>query len=233
MMADRKTSKRREVFTLKTRLLIWALALASAYLLILLLSLTSDYIPLGEELSKSDWLVFTGSYLAFAGTVLVSIASLNQAQEFRKQNEMESAARRFLDIQPAFIISPLASLDDKRFRQNNDSAPALTIKNVGKYPALNVYIQNEGAYLHSHLGPSDSIVVTTAATPSPSNCPCCNFPKELRIQYDDVDGSILTKSFTLDHWGNTPRYILTSTQLEADSEASGLREFLGIFEERR
>ena len=42
----------------------------------------NGFIPAGIDLEKKDWLAFLGAYLAFAGTVVVSIVATLQTKHF-------------------------------------------------------------------------------------------------------------------------------------------------------
>ena len=109
------------------------------------------FIPVGKDLTKSDWLSFLGAYLSFVGTAIVSLIALCQSSYYNKsENERRHREHRRC-IQPNFSINikginkhiaGTAEIfnpsDSSSFPKHNNVE--LSFENVNNYPINHVII---------------------------------------------------------------------------------------------
>lgn len=84
------------------------------YILIWILFIINGPFPLGEDIRKSDWLIFTGGYLTFIGTISISYMVIIQN---RKIHELEFEKLRYSQL-PYFKFR--ISNDIKDFKKSED-----------------------------------------------------------------------------------------------------------------
>lgn len=184
--------------------------------------------------SKSDWLVFLGSYLAFGGSILLGIVAVFQAQYFTEmQNARDEAARR-REIQPIFSIVfkhivPTGQGDEESF-----SYLAYDIENIGDMPVRNVYVFD--AYMAESLRAGKKIYVLATycdnsdkylrskaikllETDYPHNS--SGIPESININYDDRDGNAMYQSFKLSTDGGGYYYLSSIESAEIFSAGDG------------
>lgn len=105
-----KNSKKQDKLTFfsknKKWLLISLVALVGAYICIYLSFKGNGFITAGVNLEKKDWLSFLGAYLAFAGTIIVSIVATLQTKHFAEIEKDKAIESRKKELQPIFSINP-------------------------------------------------------------------------------------------------------------------------------
>ena len=188
--------------------------LAALFLLIYLFFIPESCLIAGNNLTKSDWLNFLGSYISLSASVCIAVITIYQTRYYQQLDNARRKDDRDKEIKPAFSIEFLPIDKDP------DSF-TIRLQNVGKYPIRNVAVCDifmfqlmaiEAAHevpfsysgntrhhlLHSEYAQDD----------------VSGYPKELSINYDDVDGTCWTQYFVLRHYGNSsaPQYHLIKTE---------------------
>lgn len=92
----------------KKTMIIMGIALVALYVLLYILFILNGPLPTGADLDKSDWLGFIGSYLSFAGTIVVSLVALAQASYYNEMENKRRAEERLKEIQPLFSVEIIA-----------------------------------------------------------------------------------------------------------------------------
>ena len=193
----------------------------------------NGFIPAGIDLEKKDWLAFLGAYLAFAGTVVVSIVATLQTKHFAEIEKEKMNQTRKKELQPIFSVSI-----DGINRQVAGTAEALnlydastypkhknvtiSIENVSSYPILNVIIFDK--YLFQLLKPNEKKTFQVAYSDSPDiqkwkkhlleileseyEHTDEGIPKWFNINYDDIDGNEMFQTFELKTFDGTNYYSL-------------------------
>lgn len=176
-----------------------------------------EIFPTGNGLSKSDWLLFTGSFLSFAGTTFLGLITVRQVHY---QNE-RIIKNRHLEISPVFVITPLGinkqipgiakplSLNGSN-KENFDNFQ-IEIRNEGKYTIRNIYILD--SFVAFSLNPSETKTIVGAFAESQdlikypkkvnlfdyeySDKDVSGYPSSFFILYEDIDGDKWYQYFTL------------------------------------
>ena len=135
----------------KTWLLNSLVALVGAYICIYLSFKGNGFISAGVNLEKKDWLSFLGAYLAFAGTIIVSIVATLQTKHFAEIEKDKAIESRKKELQPIFSINidglnqqisgtaEVFNLYDTSTYPKHKNV-TISLENVSIYPILNVII---------------------------------------------------------------------------------------------
>lgn len=231
----KKTVSRSALFTQKYKW--WILgtffALIIVYVLIYLCFLGNGLIPPGAELRKEDWLSFFGTYLSFAGTLLISLIAILQSTFFedrdkrRIADERKRAIQLILSVDIVDINKQIAYVPDVFSPYKPETMPehknvTIEIENVGQYPARNVVVFDK--YLWQMLKPNEKKQIQIAYSDSPdikrgkehlieileSGYARTDewIPKDFYVSYDDVDGNEMYQIYTLRDYEGTQYYSL-------------------------
>ena len=223
--------KNKTNFIKKHRLWFAIVILALAYIIVYFCFKGNGFFSAGINLEKNDWLYFLGSYLTFAGTVIVSLIATWQT-EFYTEKEKERATKTRRDIiQPIFSISialnnPIDGVvdvfnlsDSKTYPQHKNVT--ISIENVGEYPIRNVIVFDK--YRFQLLKPNDEKSLQIAYSDSPDvkhkekiielfeseyERTEDGIPKWFNISYDDIDGNEMTQTFELKNFEGTKYFSL-------------------------
>lgn len=177
-----------------------------------------------------------GTYLSFAGSLIVSTIAIFQSSHYTQANKEENNTKRTKDIQPIFSIeivemdSMLAGYAEAISLYHHSSLPrhknfTLKIENVGAYPVKNVIIFDK--YLFQLMKCNDSHRLQVAYDDSPDYSHESKslirilqseyeraengLPKWFNINYEDVDGNDMFQSFELKEFDGIFYYSLTET----------------------
>lgn len=185
-------------------------------------------IPLGDGLSKADWLQFTGMYLAFSGALLIGVLSFMQQESFNRAEEKrferekeEERTRRMLEIRPLLSIEPLGigeRVDEcgSRVLIMNE----LRITNAGSYPICNVTV--DLLYAARLLPPGGSCLLTPEQPWEARLKGGLGFAQgleedfRLNVAFDDYDGYRFTQHFVADLWGCELYFALLGAESDGD-----------------
>ena len=99
----------------RTQIVIFTIGILILLVLIYLIFAFTTPVPAGRNLTRSDWLAFTGGVLALIGSIVVSAISITQASYFnekeqkrqdeqRKYDEVKKAEDRIEEIRPELVI---------------------------------------------------------------------------------------------------------------------------------
>ena len=231
-----KKNKKTKVSKYITVVLCLIAALIIAYVIIYLCFKGNGILTAGINLEKHDWLSFLGTYLSFAGSLIVSIIAIFQSSHYTQANKEENNTKRTKDIQPIFSIeivemdSMLAGYAETISLYHHSSLPrhknfTLKIENDGAYPVKNVIIFNK--YLFQLMKCNDSHRLQVAYDDSPDYSHESKslirilqseyeraengLPKWFNINYEDVDGNVMFQSFELKEFDGIFYYSLTET----------------------
>lgn len=232
-----KSSKKRDkqIFFLKNKkwLLISLIALVVVYICIYILFKGKGFISAGVNLEKKDWLAFFGAYLAFAGTIMVSIVATLQTKHFAEIEKNKTIESRKKEVQPIFSINIVGLnkqiFETAEFFNLNDTSTypkhknvTISFENVSDYPILNVIIFDK--YLFQLLKPNEKKTIQVAYSDSPDiqkwkehlieiyeseyESTKDGIPKWFNINYDDIDGNEMVQTFALKTFDETNYYSL-------------------------
>ena len=150
-----KNSKKREKVTFfsiyKWWFLISIIVLVGIYICVYLSFKGNGFIAVGIDLEKRDWLAFLGAYLAFAGTIIVSIVAALQTKHFAEIEKNKASESRKKEIQPIFSINieginqQVSGTADVFDLYDSSTYPkhknvTISLENVSRYPVLNMII---------------------------------------------------------------------------------------------
>jgi len=96
------------------RLIITAIILLAFLVLIVAFFNIDGFIPVGDGLEKSDWLVFLGGYLALSATVIVAVIVNMQQIKNERQRQADRAAR----------------IEEEAYRLKNENMPSFMVEDV-------------------------------------------------------------------------------------------------------
>ena len=190
------------------------------------------FIPVGKDLTKSDWLSFLGAYLSFVGTAIVSLIALFQSSYYNKsENERRHREHRRC-IQPNFSINikginkhiagtaEIFNLSDSSsFPKHNNIE--LSFENVNNYPINHVIIFEK--YICSLLKSNEiknlqcAYYDTDDARKWAKHLIVLNdeyerneqgIPMWFNICYEDIDGQAMYQTSELKSFDNTFYYSL-------------------------
>lgn len=227
-----KSSKKQDVLTVFSTLIV----LIGIYICIYRLFRGNEFISTGVDLEKKDWLAFSGAYLTFAGTIIVSLVATLQTKHFAEIEKDKAIESRKKEVQPLFSIS-IDGLNKQVFgtvealnMYDTSTNPkhknvTISLENVGSYPILNVIIFDK--YLFQLLKPNERKTVQVAYADSPDAQKWKNriieihesdyegtengIPKRFNINYDDIDGNEMFQTFVLKTFDGTDYYSLEET----------------------
>lgn len=207
--------------------------LVVAYVLIYICFLGSGFLPTGVELEKTDWLAFLGTYLSFAGTLIISLIAILQSRFYADGDKKRIEAERKKTVQPilsvniASVDSQIAGTAESFSLDKPDSIPrhknvAIEIENAGQFPISNVIIFDK--YLWQMLRPNDKKQIQVAYSDSPDAQRWKKYiievleeeyertesgiPKSFNINYSDIDGNEMFQTFILKEIDETKYYSL-------------------------
>ena len=220
----------------KWLLLISAIALIAIYICVYLSFKGNGFLSAGIDLEKKDWLAFLGAYLAFAGTIIVSIVATLQTKHFAETEKEKSKQIRKKELQPIFSISidginqqvsgtaeALNLYDSSTYPKHENVT--ISVENVSSYPILNVIIFDN--YMFQLLKPNEKKTFQVAYSDSPDiqkrkkrlieilesdyEHTDEGIPKWFNINYDDIDGNEMFQTFKLKTFDGTNYYSLEGT----------------------
>ena len=235
-----KNTKKQDKLTFfsknKKWLLISLVALVGAYICIYLSFKGNGFITAGVNLEKKDWLSFLGAYLAFAGTIIVSIVATLQTKHFAEIEKDKAIESRKKELQPIFSINidglnqqisgtaEVFNLYDTSTYPKHKNV-TISLENVSIYPILNVIIFDK--YLFQLLKPNERKTIQVAYSKSPDvqkwkehiieiresdyESTEDGIPKWFNINYDDIDGNEMFQTFALKTFDDTNYYSLEGT----------------------
>ena len=232
-----KNSKKREKVTFfsiyKWWFLISIIVLVGIYICVYLSFKGNGFIAVGIDLEKKDWLAFLGAYLAFAGTIIVSIVAALQTKHFAEIEKNKASESRKKEIQPIFSINieginqQVSGTADVFDLYDSSTYPkhknvTISLENVSRYPILNMIIFDK--YLFQLLKPNEKKTIQIAYSDSPDirkwkeyiieiheadyESTKDGIPKWFNINYDDIDGNEMVQTFALKTFDETNYYSL-------------------------
>lgn len=206
----------------------------------------NGFITAGVNLEKKDWLSFLGAYLAFAGTIIVSIVATLQTKHFAEIEKDKAIESRKKELQPIFSINidglnqqisgtaEVFNLYDTSTYPKHKNV-TISLENVSIYPILNVIIFDK--YLFQLLKPNERKTIQVAYSNSPDvqkwkehiieiqesdyESTEDGIPKWFNINYDDIDGNEMFQTFALKTFDDTNYYSLEGTHDKAVMAAYG------------
>ena len=193
--------------TYKWAILVLVLLELVGFIAVYLAFAGNGFIPTGTYLEKKDWLAFAGGYLSFAGTLLISVITAMQTTYYNNRENSKQTQERINAIRPIFAISfPDSSEESHVF--------TLSISNVGAYPVSNVIMN--GHYLYQLLVPakekkvmfsysSDTYYRLLVSEYEKSEN---GYPKNIIINYEDIDGNNCFQIFEMKLFEGTYYYSL-------------------------
>lgn len=216
--------------------IILTLTLIVAYVIAYLCFYGNGFISTGTDLDKSDWLSFLGSYLAFSGTVFVSLTAMLQSHYYAEQGRQKEQNERRKNIQPIFSVNiekidsqvsgtaePFSLSDPSTYPRHKNVT--ISIENVGTHPIRNVIVFDK--YLCQLLKPGEKKGLQIAYSDSPDmkkwgkrlisilesdfERSDDGIPKWFNINYDDVDANEMYQIFRLKEFDGTMYYSLEGT----------------------
>ena len=210
--------------------------LIAGYALIYVCFLGKGFLPTGIDLEKKDWLAFLGTYLSFAGTLIISLIAILQSRFFAEKEKKRIAADRKKTIQPILSVSIVATNSQisgtaEVFNPRKpESIPrhknvTIEIENAGEFPICNVIVFDK--YLWQMLKPNEKKQIQVAYSDSPDAQHWKNhilelleseyertesgIPKWFNINYDDIDGNVMFQTYVLKEFDGTVYYSLEGT----------------------
>ena len=232
-----KNSKKREKVTFfsiyKWWFLISIIVLVGIYICVYLSFKGNGFIAVGIDLEKKDWLAFLGAYLAFAGTIIVSIVAALQTKHFAEIEKNKASESRKKEIQPIFSINieginqQVSGTADVFDLYDSSTYPkhknvTISLENVSRYPILNMIIFDK--YIFQLLKPNEKKTIQIAYSDSPDirkwkeyiieiheadyESTKDGIPKWFNINYDDIDGNEMVQTFALKTFDETNYYSL-------------------------
>lgn len=202
-----------------------------AYVIIYLMGNTSLFSC--DNLEKKDWLAFFGAYLAFSGTIIVSMVATLQSNYNEEKERVRIAKERKSVLQPIFSIT-IVNIDKQvagtveTFKISDVSTYpkhkniTISIENVSEYPIRNVIIFDK--YMLQLLKPNDEQTFQVAYSDSPDITKYKErlieifeseyertekgIPKWFNINYEDIDGNEMFQTFELKEFEGTEYYSL-------------------------
>lgn len=174
-----------------------------------------------------------GAYLAFAGTIIVSIVAALQTKHFAEIEKNKASESRKKEIQPIFSINieginqQVSGTADVFDLYDSSTYPkhknvTISLENVSRYPVLNMIIFDK--YLFQLLKPNEKKTIQIAYSDSPDirkwkeyiieiheadyESTKDGIPKWFNINYDDIDGNEMVQTFALKTFDETNYYSL-------------------------
>ena len=192
-------------------MILLLLLLAAGFVAIYFVFVGDCPIPAGVNLEKSDWLAFVGGYLSFAGTLVISVITILQTTYYNNNEASKQAKERINTIRPIFAISFLELCE-----ASDDFNISLT--NVGEYPISNIIVN--GHYLYQLLAPSEAKnIVFSYSDPqkhklleSEYEKSEIGYPKNIIINYEDIDGNSYFQVFEMKPFDGTYYYSLEAIE---------------------
>ena len=133
------------------------------FIVLYLIFAFTHIIPAGENLSRSDWLQFIGTYLSFVAATVVAIVSVYQSKYHNDRENERRKKDRFESIQPIFTVrftgmnEVLPGTNDYENMEANylpkHKNVKIEIENIGEYPALHIILFEE--YMWSAIKPGE------------------------------------------------------------------------------
>ena len=195
-----------------------------------------------------DFLVFTGSYLAFIGTLTVSFITLRQSSVYHQQERERIAEERFHTIQPIFSLrvqtsaglctTPQAQMHPEHIHQDtdvpiDDHTFEIILQNNSYHPAKHVIVF--GHYLQDTLSVSERASQVYVFGDDLSLVPADDtrhihiinedtertnegLPVNIPVYYEDIDGHAMVQEFRLKKLEEIRFYSLERTRQEENDE---------------
>lgn len=220
----------------KRWLIISSFVLIIIYICVYLAFKGNGFFSVGIDLEKKDWLAFFGAYLAFAGTIVVSVVATLQAKYFAELEKDKADKARKKELQPIFSIKieginlQISGTAESFNLYDLSTYPkhknvTISIENVSSHPILNVIVFDQ--YMFQLLKPNDKKEFQIAYSDSPDIQKWKNhlveileseyesddkgIPKWFNINYDDIDGNEMFQTFELKTFEDTSYYSLIGT----------------------
>ena len=233
-MQRRKKRKNSEnfIFRYKWHFIICLVLAFVGYIVVYFSFRGSGFIPTGNGLSKSDWLLFLSGYLSFVSTVVVALIATLQSHYYNEQENKRRSDERKKKIQPIFSVEIVGidiSLDNvaEIFSPYGLSTlpkhknVKISIKNVNSFPVTHVIVfekyirplleSGEKVYVHcaywdsidAEKWPDKMVVLTDDIERGEKGC-----PSWFNIMYEDIDGASMYQAFVLKNTDGVLHYSL-------------------------
>lgn len=236
-MANSKMKNKMQKISYKHVGIVLTIVFIVAYVLVYVFFVGKGFIPVGENLTKGDWLSFFGTYLSFVGATLVSMMALAQTHLYAEKQHSRDLVVRKKQIQPIFSIEivnadqQLPGTAEAVGLRSSSSFPKhrnvhIRIENVAEFPIRNVIIFDR--YYFQLLKPNEpkDIYVVYSDSPDADTKVAViarileteyerterGIPKWFNINFEDVDGNELFQTFTLESFEGVQYYSLESTE---------------------
>lgn len=236
-MANSKMKNKMQKISYKHVGIVLTIVFIVAYVLVYVFFVGKGIIPVGENLTKGDWLSFFGTYLSFVGATLVSMMALAQTHLYAEKQHSRDLLVRKKQIQPIFSIEivnadqQLPGTAEAVGLRSSSSFPKhrnvhIRIENVAEFPIRNVIIFDR--YYFQLLKPNEpkDIYVVYSDSPDADTKVAViarileteyerterGIPKWFNINFEDVDGNELFQTFTLESFEGVQYYSLESTE---------------------
>lgn len=236
-MANSKMKNKMQKISYKHVGIVLTIVFIVAYVLVYVFFVGKGIIPVGENLTKGDWLSFFGTYLSFVGATLVSMMALAQTHLYAEKQHSRDLVVRKKQIQPIFSIEivnadqQLPGTAEAVGLRSSSSFPKhrnvhIRIENVAEFPIRNVIIFDR--YYFQLLKPNEpkDIYVVYSDSPDADTKVAViarileteyerterGIPKWFNINFEDVDGNELFQTFTLESFEGVQYYSLESTE---------------------
>ena len=194
--------------------------------------LPEKWIPLGEDLLKSDWLAFLGAYLSFAGATVVSLFVFWHTSYISRKEEKKAEEERKKKVQPIFSVNILSvngmvhgtaeAITWNGSYQNRHQNMLISIENVNEYPIKHVIVYDKYLCPLLKTGVSMEIQCAYAGSYDANKYPDIvavitedvyekneeGLPQWFNINYEDVDGREMYQTFQLKKFDNTMYFSL-------------------------
>ena len=194
-------------------IIIPIIILIISYILIYLFFFVNGFIPVGSELNKSDWLAFFGSYISFAGTVIISSVAVLQNRYLAEKEKKRLEDERVKRIQPILSVNIVSTdsmipgapdflkLEDPKTLPRHKNV-TVEIENVGEFPIRHVVVYDK--YMWEMLKPNEKKTIYLVYSDSPDarytkdgiillheseyERTELGVPNDFLVNYEDIDG---------------------------------------------
>lgn len=130
-------------------LIVSVTVLTVVCVVIYLFFITNGILPVGEDLTKSEWLSFIGSYVSSAGTLLIGLIACLQTQYYTERERYCAKEERQKKVQPILsvnIVSVDSSIEGVAEAISHSEA-----YNISKHENVTIEIENAGEYPICHV----------------------------------------------------------------------------------
>ena len=192
------------------------------YIMIYLIFKGDGFLYVGKDLSKKDWLSFLGAYLAFSGTLLVSIIATMQSAFYKKVEEEKEYKQRIEKIKPIFSVTYCINeiINKNDIETAKQKVITISIENVNDYPIRNVCVFDKYLYqlLKAHEKKDIKVIYSDWLNDLTKDKGYIvlyeldyerneiGLPSGFNINYEDIDGNDWYQSFKLSSFDETLYY---------------------------